>query len=195
MELSKKVRVSKMLKLRRIATGGSLVHLWKGEMKIARMAPFCTCDANNPTRKIVRASSAEKTEKNNIFEKLRSLMGETLDFVMREEEKKGDVSFTQADLVSTAEQLDKSLSGWIERRWILIHMSFKLFVKLIAKTKGLGAAHAYFDKVEPNYNSRDHKANNFPAYVALYRLDRQFERGMGMRRAVRRYRNGVLQDD
>ncbi|XP_010453703.1 PREDICTED: pentatricopeptide repeat-containing protein At1g02370, mitochondrial-like [Camelina sativa] len=87
-------------------------------------------------------------------------MGETVDFIMREEEKKGAVSFTHADLITTAEQLDKEgkhdyafeILEWMDRK----KMSFspkelQLFVGIIAKTKGLDAAEAYFKKVDPNF--------------------------------------------
>ena len=79
------------------------------EIKIARMAPFSSSAENKGNRQInVASSSASSCDaenaKSGIFEKLRSLTRETLEFIIAEEEKKG-VPVTQADLVSSAKQL------------------------------------------------------------------------------------------
>ncbi|XP_019084192.1 PREDICTED: pentatricopeptide repeat-containing protein At1g02370, mitochondrial-like [Camelina sativa] len=173
---------------------------------MARMAHSSFSSASSSKRNAnQRIEGAFSPEKNSILEKLRSLMGETLDFIMREEEKKGAVSFTHADLITTTEQVDKEgkhdyafeILEWMDRK----KMSFspkelQLFVGIIAKVKGLDAAEAYFKKVDPNFKQGDPaRSKNYPAFARLVILNREFEFQNGVRRAVRQYRNGVELDE
>lgn len=85
-----------------------------------RVSMMMNSDAAASREKMIATTALFSTsgsdEKANIFERLRSLIGETLDRIVREEESKG-VSITQPDLVDWVNRLDKDgLSGWIERR-------------------------------------------------------------------------------
>ncbi|XP_010496366.1 PREDICTED: pentatricopeptide repeat-containing protein At1g02370, mitochondrial-like [Camelina sativa] len=184
-----------MMNLWRIAAGGGSLHLWERGMKMARMAPASSfpyaTSAKKPANRRRQIEGAFSPEKNSTLEKLRSLMGETLDFIMREEEKKGAVSFTHADLITTAEQLDKEgkhdyafeILEWMDRK----KMSFspkelQLFVGIIAKVKGLDAAEAYFKKVDPNFKQGDPaRSKNYPAFARLVILNHEFEFQTGVR--------------
>ncbi|CAL9214554.1 unnamed protein product [Arabidopsis halleri] len=183
-----------MLNLRRIAAS---VHLWNREMKIARMAPFSSPAENNGNRQINGdSSSADENAKSSIFEKLRSLTRETLDFIIREEEKKG-VSVTQADLVSSAKQLHMEgkhenalqIFMWLDEKKMSFSTSeLAVFVDVIAKTKGLDEAHAYLKKVDPDCDRMDQPNKNWPTYVDLLHLETELLEKRGLVRAVRRSR-------
>ncbi|KAG2300873.1 hypothetical protein Bca52824_037345 [Brassica carinata] len=75
-----------------------------------------------------------------VFQKLKSLTVETIDLILREEEKKG-LYVTQADLVRWAKRLDQkndrpenSLEIF---RWMVFSPSqLELFVDLLGKVKG-----------------------------------------------------------
>ncbi|XP_022559696.1 pentatricopeptide repeat-containing protein At1g02370, mitochondrial [Brassica napus] len=94
-----------MFNLRRIASSGSLHHLWKREMRIV-VAPFSSSAESQITSSSSSSCSAENA-KSCIFGKLQFLITETLDFITREEEKKGVSVPTKEDLVFWAKQLDK----------------------------------------------------------------------------------------
>ncbi|WZY96707.1 hypothetical protein YC2023_069036 [Brassica napus] len=93
-----------MFNLRRIASSsGSLHHLWKREMRTV-VAPFSSYAAEfNPNRKITTPAfvvrSPPAAVKSCVFGKIKPFTGETLDFITREEEKKG-VHLTKEDLES-----------------------------------------------------------------------------------------------
>ncbi|CAG7867806.1 hypothetical protein BRARA_F00033 [Brassica rapa] len=95
-----------MFNLRRIASSsGSLHHLWKREMRTV-VAPFSSYAAEfNPNRKITTPAfvvrSPPAAVKSCVFGKIKPFTGETLDFITREEEKKG-VHLTKEDLVDWA---------------------------------------------------------------------------------------------
>ncbi|CAL9214555.1 unnamed protein product [Arabidopsis halleri] len=189
-----------MLNLRRIA-GGSL-HLWKREMKIATpmriMAPFSS-STENATPPLTTGdgasspSAAHESAKSSIFKKLGSLISETLDLIMKDEEKKG-VSITHEDLVSWAKQLDKEgkreyaleIFEWMDKKKMSFSTSeLALFVNVIAKTKGLDDAHAYLKKVDPDCGRMDQPNKNWPAYVSLLHLETELLKKCGIVRAVR----------
>lgn len=45
-----------------------------------------------------------------------------------------------------------------------------LYVDLIAKVKGFEAAEKFFNKVDPNFDIKNKKAKNWPAYLKLYSM-------------------------
>lgn len=101
-----------MFNLRRRIATGYLIHLWKRETRMV-VVPFSSSSsyaAENPNRQITTPAfimtSPAVAEKSCIFGKLQPFVGETLDFITREEEKKG-VSVTKEDLVKWAKQLKK----------------------------------------------------------------------------------------
>ncbi|KAG7653920.1 hypothetical protein ISN44_As01g011370 [Arabidopsis suecica] len=196
-----------MLNLRRMVSGS--LHLWKREMKISTpmrtMAPFSSSSSSSssaaenatPPLTIGDGASASSCDaenaKSSIFEKLRSLTSETLDFIIREEEKKG-VSVTQADLVSSAKQLlmeGKRLDAlqifmWMYRKKMSFSTSeLALFVDIIAKTIGLPTAHAYLKKVDPDCDRMHNPTENWPAFVSLLLLETELLAKRGIVPAVR----------
>ncbi|KAL0654298.1 hypothetical protein Bca4012_096989 [Brassica carinata] len=97
-----------------------------------------------------------KVEKRKVFQKLKSLRVETIDLIIREEEKKG-VFVDQEDLFR-----------WMDKKKMVFSPSqLELFVDLLGELKGAEAALAYFDKVEPNFDEMDAEAKNRPAYLKL----------------------------
>ena len=70
------------------------------------VAPFSSSAESQITTSSSSSSSAENA-KSCIFGKLQFLITETLDFITREEEKKGVSVPTKEDLVFWAKQLDK----------------------------------------------------------------------------------------
>ncbi|CAH8251942.1 unnamed protein product [Arabidopsis lyrata] len=161
-------------------------------------APFSSSssaaeNASTPPLTIEAPSCDTENAKSSIFEKLRSLTRETLDFIIREEEKKG-VSVTQADLVSSAKQLlmeGKRLDAlqifmWIYRKKMSFSTSeLALFVDNIARTIGLPTAHAYLKKVDPDCDRMHNPTENWPAYVDLLLLDTELLEKRGIVPAVR----------
>ncbi|WZZ19261.1 hypothetical protein YC2023_112350 [Brassica napus] len=100
---------------------------------------------------------AEKVGKMKVFQKLKSLTVETIDLILKEEEKKG-VYVTQTDLIFR----------WMDKKKMVFSPSqLELFVDLLGELKGAEAALAYFDKVEPNFDEMDAEAKNRPAYLKL----------------------------
>ncbi|KAL0654295.1 hypothetical protein Bca4012_096986 [Brassica carinata] len=115
-------------------------------------APFSSTVENSDPIK------AEKVGKMKVFQKLKSLTVETIDLILKEEEKKG-VYVTQTDLVRWAKR------GWIKRRWCFLPPNLSL--DLLGELKGAEAASAYFDKVEPKFDEMDAYAENSPAYLKV----------------------------
>ncbi|RID48738.1 hypothetical protein BRARA_I05227 [Brassica rapa] len=119
---------------------------------------------------------AEKVGKMKVFQKLKSLTVETIDLILKEEEKKG-VYVTQTDLVRWAKRIDKrnnrpenslEIFRWMDKKKMVFSPSqLELFVDLLGELKGAEAALAYFDKVEPNFDEMDAEAKNRPAYLKL----------------------------
>ncbi|XP_010492855.1 PREDICTED: pentatricopeptide repeat-containing protein At1g02370, mitochondrial-like isoform X2 [Camelina sativa] len=112
-------------------------------------------------------------------------MGETLDFIIREKEKKGvSITQSQADLVSAAEQLDKEgkheyALEWMDKKKMSFSPSqLAVFLNIIAKTRGLDAAEAYFKKIDPNIDRMDTRSKNWPAYVTLLLLKRESKKNL-----------------
>ncbi|CAA0191379.1 unnamed protein product [Arabidopsis thaliana] len=156
------------------------------EIKIARTAPFSSSAENKGNRQINGASSSASScdaenAKSGIFEKLRSLTRETLEFIIAEEEKKG-VPVTQADLVSSAKQLTWKAN--------IKEMSFStsevaLFVDIIGNTIGIAAAHSYLKKVDPNCDQMHNRTENWPAFVSLVKLETKLLKENGIVHATR----------
>lgn len=123
-------------------------------------------------------SKAEKgkVEKRKVFQKLKSLTVETIDLILREEEKKG-VYVTQTDLVSWAKRLAKNknksenaleIFRWMDKKKMEFSPSeLAVYVDLIAEVKGYPAAHAYFRKVDPTFKEWEPNPKNWPAHMKL----------------------------
>ncbi|CAH8383993.1 unnamed protein product [Eruca vesicaria subsp. sativa] len=117
-----------------------------------------------------------KAGKRKVFQKLKSLTVETIDLILREEEKKG-VFVDQEDLVRWAKRIDKrnkkpdhslEIFRWMDKKKMVFSPSqLELYVDLLGKVKGSAAASAYFNKVEPNFDEMDVDAKNWPAYVKV----------------------------
>ncbi|KFK43459.1 hypothetical protein AALP_AA1G128000 [Arabis alpina] len=105
---------------------------------------------------------AEREEED--FEKFRSLIVETVDLILREEEKKG-ISVTQADLLKWAKRLEKkearhenalAIFRWMDSKKMTFSPSdLELYLRVILKVEGLDAAQDCFDKVDPNFDNMD----------------------------------------
>ncbi|KAJ4917983.1 hypothetical protein Rs2_03533 [Raphanus sativus] len=124
-------------------------------------------------------TSPAVAEKSCIFGKLQPFVGETLDFITREEEKKG-VSVTKEDLVKWAKQLKKDgkfehayeIFEWMDKKKMEFSPSeLAFFVDLIAKTKSLAAAKEYFNQVEPDFDRTNTRAKNWPAFASIMLME------------------------
>ncbi|CAN7083761.1 unnamed protein product [Brassica oleracea var. botrytis] len=153
---------------------GSLHHLSKREMRIV-VAPFSSSAESQITTSSSSSCSAENA-KSCIFGKLQFLITETLDFITREEEKKGVSVPTKEDLVFWAKQLDKDgknhyaleIFEWMDKKKMEFSPSeLAFFVDLIAKTKSLDTAKEYFNQVEPNFDRTNTRAKNWPAFATI----------------------------
>ncbi|CAN6902487.1 unnamed protein product [Brassica oleracea] len=143
-------------------------------------APFSSGAESSGPIKVEKESSGPKkpekvkVEKRKVFQKLKSLRVETIDLIIREEEKKG-VFVDQEDLFRWAKLLknhkpENSLEifRWMDKKKMVFSPSqLELFVDLLGELKGAEAALAYFDKVEPNFDEMDAEAKNRPAYLKL----------------------------
>ncbi|CAH8306152.1 unnamed protein product [Eruca vesicaria subsp. sativa] len=171
-----------MLNLRGIAASGSL-HFWKRETRIL-VAPFSSSAADNADRKITtpafptgnKPPTSADHAKSCIFQKLQFLITETLDFITREEEKKGASVPTKDDLVNWAKQLEKDgknhyaleIFEWMDKKKMEFSPSeLAFFVDLIAQTKGIDAAKEYFNQVEPVFDRTNTRAKNWPAFASI----------------------------
>ncbi|KFK43327.1 hypothetical protein AALP_AA1G110300 [Arabis alpina] len=135
------------------------------------------------TSKADEVSASAKTEKGKmqrekrkIYQKLRCLTVETVDLIIRDEEKNNGVSFTQADVVNWAKRLNKEckfrsalvIFEWMDKKKMIISPSeLAIYVHLIFMIKGATTAQEYFEKVEPNFDNMDRKSKNWPAYKIL----------------------------
>ncbi|XP_048615596.1 pentatricopeptide repeat-containing protein At1g02370, mitochondrial [Brassica napus] len=138
------------------------------------VAPFSSYAAEfNPNRQITTPAfmlpSPAVAEKSSIFEKIQPFIGETLDFITREEEKK-------EDLVDWAKRLNKDgkfeyafeIFEWMDKKKMEFSPSeLAVYVDLIAQTKGIYAAEEYFNQVEPVFDRTNTRAKNWPAFASI----------------------------
>ncbi|XP_018489028.2 pentatricopeptide repeat-containing protein At1g02370, mitochondrial-like [Raphanus sativus] len=163
-----------MFNLRRCIASGSLHHVWKREMRIV-VAPFSS--SSSADRQIITSSCSAENAKSCIFGKLQFLFTETLDYITREEEKKG---VTKDDIVELAKQLNKDgkseyaleIFEWMDKKKMEFSPSeLAFFVDLIAKTKSLAAAKEYFNQVEPDFDRTNTRAKNWPAFASIMLME------------------------
>ncbi|KAF3515816.1 hypothetical protein DY000_02059675 [Brassica cretica] len=113
------------------------------------VAPFSSSAESQITTSSSSSCSAENA-KSCIFGKLQFLITETLDFITREEEKKGVSVPTKEDLVFWAKQLDKDgknhyaleIFEWMDKKKMEFSPSeLAFFVDLIAKGMCIAGTH------------------------------------------------------
>ncbi|KAF2547202.1 hypothetical protein F2Q70_00022774 [Brassica cretica] len=130
-----------------------------------------------------KLESKKETEKRMMFLNLLHLertgltVEETLNqFMSDDEKKKRRFSFvvTKTDLYSWAKLLlhkdCKHQRALESKNMSLTGYKLAFYIELIAKTKGLKAAHNHFRKIDPYVNDMDTKSKNMPAFSLLSRL-------------------------
>ncbi|KFK44761.1 hypothetical protein AALP_AA1G299600 [Arabis alpina] len=147
-------------------------HLWKRACSTTVAAPIAKADD------VASQKAKVANMKRKMFKKLKSLRETGGDVSITLNEIMLEAEITQTDLIRWAKLLDKKHSEhqhayevfeWMSRNKMKFSpYEHAVYLDLIANTKGVKAAKAYFNYIDPNFNKMDTREKNWPAFQKLW---------------------------